>query len=100
MISSKTSEELRNIAKTSGWDLIHDLMLKDIIETSDGFYLERASGDIGYNNFLGKPNLSDTTMQRMANEINKLSLDAKSEVLNDLKEKFPDIYSKLPYFKH
>lgn len=96
MVSSGTRKELEEIARKDKWDLIDDLMLKDLIVTSDGFYLEREEGDVGYNRFLGKPNLSETVMQRMANEINQLSRLAKAEVLTTLKTRFPAIYDRLP----
>jgi hypothetical protein len=95
MISASTRKELEELARKDKWDLIQDLMLKDIIETSDGYYLERKDGEIGYDHFLGKPNLSNAVMQRMANEIKQLTTDAKFEVLATLMAKFPDVYKRL-----
>jgi hypothetical protein len=40
-------------------DLLHDCLgfgrLAEVTETSDGFFLGRARGDIGFNHFLGRP---------------------------------------------
>ena len=94
-LSHMAIEELKAQAKKSGFDLLHDLMLNDYIETSDGFYLRRDKGHVGYNAFVGKPNLNSTVIRRMKKEIEELSPETRKEVLTKIAMKFPDIASKI-----
>jgi hypothetical protein len=63
-------------------DLLHEIMgygnLEEVTETSDGFFLGRAKGDIGFNAFLGKP--SDIAKARTRALYGKLSPAEKSQV--------------------
>jgi len=88
-------EELKAQAKKSGFDLLHDLMLNDYIETSNGFYLRRDKGHIFYNNFVGKPNLNKKTVDKMKKEIEELTPETRKEVLTKIAMKFPDIAAKI-----
>lgn len=94
-LSKKAEEELTKQAKNDGWDLLHDLMLKDIVETSDDFYLEREPGDIGYNRFIGTPNLSEIVVSRFIGEIGRLSPAVRKEVIAKLMFKFPRLVDKI-----
>jgi len=94
-LSEETQKELREQARKGGWDLLHDLMLKDFIVTSDGFYMRRDPGHIGYDAFVGKPNLSETVIGRMRKEIEELSPASRYEVMVKLATKFPDVAEKL-----
>jgi len=94
-LSKKATEELKEQAKRSGFDLLHDLMLNDYIETSDGFYIRRDKGHVGYDAFMGKPNLNKTVVDRMKKEIEELTPETRKEVLTRIAQKFPDVASKL-----
>jgi len=94
-LSEEGQKELREQARKEGWDLLHDLMLKDFLVTSDGFYLRRDPGHIGYDAFVGKPNLNETVIGRMRKEIEELSPATRFEVMVKLATKFPDVAEKL-----
>jgi hypothetical protein len=94
-LSHMAIEELKAQAKKSGFDLLHDLMLNDYIETSDGFYLRRDKGHIFYDSFVGKPNLNKKIVDKMKREIEELTPETRKEVLTKIAMKFPDIASKI-----
>jgi len=94
-LSDRAVEELKEQAKKSGFDLLHDLMLNDYTETSDGFYLRRDKGHVGYDAFVGKPNLNSTVVDRMKKEIEELTPETRKEVLTAIAIKFPDVASKI-----
>jgi len=94
-LSHMAIEELKAQAKKSGFDLLHDLMLNDYIETSNGFYLRRDKGHIFYNNFVGKLNLNKKIVDKMKKEIEELTPETRKEVLTKIAMKFPDIASKI-----
>ena len=94
-LSEDGQAELLAQAKKNKYDLLHDLMLNDYTVTSDGFYLRRDPGHIGYDAFVGKPNLNDTVMGRMRTEIEELSPATRYEVMVKLATKFPEIAKKL-----
>jgi hypothetical protein len=98
-VSEKATKEVIEQAKTKGFDLIHQLVLCDITVTSDGFFLQRDEGDIGYNRFLGKPSLSGTVLGRMDDEILALSKDTQTEVWNALGSKYPSVWKALVRFR-
>ena len=70
-------------------DLLHDLLgfgrFAGVTQTSDGFFLAREHGDIGFNQFLGKP--SDNARGRSKELFNKLSKCSQGFVLATLKGK-------------
>jgi len=94
-LSDEAKEELIAQASKTGFDLIHDILLNDYIETSDGFYLRRDEGHVGYDAFVGKPNLSKTVVDRMKKEIEELTPETRKEVLTKIAMKFPDIVPKI-----
>jgi len=94
-LSKKATEELKEQAKRSGFDLLHDLMLNDYIRTDDGIYLRRDKGHVGYDSFVGKPNLNKTVVDRMKKEIEELTPETRKEVLTRIAQKFPDVASKI-----
>jgi len=94
-LSDKAKKELTEQAKKTGFDLLHDLMLNDYIETSDGSFLKRDKGHVGYDEFKGKPNLNKTVVERMKKEIEELSPETRNEVLNKIAISFPDIVPKI-----
>ena len=63
-------------------DLLHDVLgfgrFADVTMTSDGFFLGRKGGDIGYNDFLGKP--SEAAQQRARKTYEQLSPNIKAKV--------------------
>lgn len=63
-------------------DLLHEIMgfgqFTEVTETSDGFFLGRAKGDIGFNAFLGKP--SEIAKERTRKVYSKLSPAEKTQV--------------------
>ncbi len=67
-------------------DLLHDLLgfgrFAEVTLTSDGFFLGRAWGDIGFNQFLGEP--SAAAIARTQNLFKKLSKDHQQEILRAL----------------
>jgi len=95
VLSHMATEELKTQAKKTGFDLLHDLMLNDYIETSDGSFLRRDKGHVGYDAFVGKPNLNSTVVGRMKKEIEELSPETRKEVLTKIATKFPDIVPKI-----
>jgi len=70
-------------------DLLHDVLgfgrFAEVTETSDGFFLGRAHGDIGFNQFLGQP--SDAAKGRTKELFNKLSKCSQGFVIALLKAK-------------
>jgi len=94
-LSNRAVEELKEQAKKSGFDLLHDLMLNDYVRTDDGAYLRRDTGHVGYDSFVGKPNLSKTVVDRMKKEIEELTPETRKEVLTAIAMKFPDVASKI-----
>ena len=73
-------------------DLLHDLLgfgrFADITITSDGFFLGRRHGDIGYNDFLGQP--SNDAVNRTKALFKKLSSISQTKIIfYFLKKKFP-----------
>ena len=94
-LSNRAIRELKAQAKKTGFDLLHDLMLNDYIETSDGSFLKRNKGHVGYDEFKGKPNLNKVVIERMKNEIEELSPETRNEVLNKIAISFPDIVPKI-----
>jgi len=70
-------------------DLLHDVLgfgrFAEVTETSDGFFLAREHGDIGFNQFLGKP--SDAARGRTKELFNKLSKCSQGFVVALLKGK-------------
>src|SRR2546428_9665793 len=67
-------------------DLLHDLLgfgrFAEVTLTSDGFFLGRAWGDIGFNHFLGEP--SAVAIARTQTLFKKLSKDHQQELLRKL----------------
>ena len=67
-------------------DLLHDLLgfgrFAEVTLTSDGFFLGRAWGDIGFNHFLGTP--SAAAIGRTQTLFKKLSKDHQAELLRTL----------------
>ncbi len=67
-------------------DLLHDLLgfgrFAEITLTSDGYFLGRAWGDIGFNHFLGTP--SAAAIARTQTLFRKLSKDHQQEILRAL----------------
>ena len=67
-------------------DLLHDLLgfgrFAEITLTSDGYFLGRAWGDIGFNHFLGQP--SAAAIGRTQALFKKLSKDHQAELLRTL----------------
>jgi len=94
-LSDRATEELKEQAKRSGFDLLHDLMLNDYVRTEDGAYLRRDPGHVGYDSFVGQPNLNKTVVDRMKKEIEELTPETRKEVLTRIAQKFPDVASKL-----
>ena len=45
------------------------LGIADVIRTSDGFYMGRSPGDIGYNVFIGKPNPNEGPGRRRSRAV-------------------------------
>lgn len=73
-------------------DLLHDLLgfgrYTDITITSDGFFLGRQFGDIGYNDFLGQP--SNDAVKRTKVLFKKLSSSSQTKIIfYFLRKKFP-----------
>jgi len=72
----KLQEELKTIEPTI--DFLHEVcgcgQYAEITRTSDGFFLGRAHGDIGFNVFLGKP--SSIALARTRQYLKKLSPDS------------------------
>jgi hypothetical protein len=70
-------------------DLLHDVLgfgrFADVTVTSDGFFMGRKHGDIGYNEFLGKP--SDVAQQRARKTYEQLDPVTRSKVDASLKSK-------------
>jgi len=95
VLSHMAIEELKTQAKKTGFDLLHDLMLNDYIETSDGSFLRRDKGHVGYSAFVGKPNLNSKVVGRMKKGIEELTPKTRKEVLTKIAMKFPDIASKI-----
>jgi hypothetical protein len=64
-------------------DLLHDLLgfgrFAEITMTSDGFFLGRRHGDIGFNEFLGWP--SEAAIERTRNLFQKLSPKSQDRVV-------------------
>lgn len=62
-------------------DLAHDFTgcgrFQEATETSDGFFLGRARGDIGFNDFLGKP--SPRALENTKRIFNQLDNEGKIE---------------------
>jgi len=94
-LSDRAVEELKEQAKRSGFDLLHELMLNDYIRTDDGMYLRRDKGHVGYDSFIGTPNLNKTVVGRMKKEIEELTPETRKEVLTRIAMKFPDVASKI-----
>jgi len=94
-LSDRAVEELKEQAKKSGFDLLHDLMLNDYVRTDDGAYLRRDPGHVGYDTFVGQPNLNKTVIDRMKKEIGELTPETRKEVLTAIAMKFPDVASKI-----
>ena len=63
-------------------DLLHEILgfgrFSQVTETSDGFFLGRPYGAIGFDIFLGKP--SDVAKERTRKLYNKLSMIDKAKV--------------------
>lgn len=70
-------------------DLLHDVLgfgrFAEITMTSDGFFLGRARGDIGFNHFLGQP--SDAAKGRTKELFSKLSKCSQGYVLTVIRGK-------------
>jgi len=70
-------------------DLLHDVLgfgrFAEIYEDSAGIFLGRRAGDIGFNDFLGKP--SEAATQRTAELFNKLSKCSQEQVMMMLRAK-------------
>ena len=70
-------------------DLLHDVLgfgrFAEVTETSDGLFLAREHGDIGFNQFLGKP--SDNAKGRTKELFSKLSKCSQGFVIASLKGK-------------
>lgn len=70
-------------------DLLHDVLgfgrFAEITETSDRFFLGRKPGDIGFNEFLGRP--SDAAKRRTRELFQKLSECSQQQVLSVLRGK-------------
>ena len=64
-------------------DLLHDLLgfgrFAEITITADGFFLGRRHGDIGFNDFLGRPSQAAVNRTRLL--FQKLSPEAKTDVM-------------------
>ena len=67
-------------------DLLHDCLgfgrFAQVILTSDGFFLGRARGDIGFNCFLGNP--SPAAIARTQRLFGRLSNDHQQELIRQL----------------
>ena len=67
-------------------DLLHDCLgfgrLAQVIRTSDGFFLGRAWGDMGFNHFLGNP--SQAAVARTQRLFGRLSSDHQQELIRRL----------------
>jgi len=67
-------------------DLLHDCLgfgrFAQVIRTSDGFFLGRAWGDVGFNHFLGNP--SQTAIARTQRLFGSLSNDHQQELIRQL----------------
>ena len=67
-------------------DLLHDCLgfgrFAQVIRTSDGFFLGRAWGDMGFNHFLGNP--SQAAIARTQRLFGKLSNDHQQELIRQL----------------
>ena len=63
-------------------DLLHDLLgfgrFAEVTQTSDGFFLGRRAGDIGFDVFLGKP--SEAAKERTGELFKKLSECSQEQV--------------------
>ncbi|MEM0148275.1 MAG: hypothetical protein QXN16_00670 [Candidatus Micrarchaeaceae archaeon] len=94
-LSKKAKHELVEDAKKHKIDLLHQLMLDDFTVTSDGFFLRRPPGHIGYDEFMGKPNLNKNVLNRMRAEIDRLTPSTRFEVMTKLAFKFPTIAEKI-----
>ncbi len=55
--------------------------LVEFTRTSDGFYLARAEGDIGFNVWLGKPNPGRIGKEHSAKSWQRLSFGAQRQVI-------------------
>lgn len=68
-------------------DLLHDVLgfgrFAEVTETSDRFFLGRRPGDIGFNEFLGKP--SEAAKQRTTELFNKLSKCSQEQIMTMLR---------------
>ncbi len=53
----------------------------EFTRTSDGFYLARAEGDIGFNVWLGKPNAGSIGKEHSAKSWQRLSFGARKQVV-------------------
>lgn len=94
-LSTEAKKELMEQARKNKLDLIHQIMLDDFIETSDGSYLRRPPGHIGYDEFIGTPNLNETVLARMRQEIDEMTPATRYEVMVKLATKFPKIAEKI-----
>src|SRR5258707_1356147 len=67
-------------------DLLHDCLgfgrFAEVIVTSDGFFLGRARGDIGFNHFLGQP--SPAALERTWQLFLRLGIRHQTEVVRAL----------------
>jgi len=65
-------------------DLLHDLLgfgrFAETTMTSDGFFLGRRPGDIGFNEFLGWP--SEAAIERTRNLFQRLSPESQDRVVS------------------
>jgi len=76
-------------------DLLHDLLgfgrFSEVTITADGFFLGRRHGDIGFNDFLGRPRQASVNRTRLL--FQKLSPEAKKDVLRlFIRKGFPLAY--------
>lgn len=66
-------------------DLLHELLgygrFDAFTITGDGFWLAQAKGDLGFNHFMGKPNLSGEPALRLHKEYNALTQEEKRFVV-------------------
>ena len=84
-------------------DLLHDLLgfgrFAQVILTSDGLFLGRAWGDIGFNEFLGNP--SQAAITRTQRLFGKLSHDHQQELIRKLSASgIPPQFLGLPSTNH
>ena len=98
-LSPPATKELLEQLRKQPFDLLHQLMLCDITITSDGFFMQRDEGDIGYNRFLGKPSLNDTILGRMSSELDGLSKDTQTEIWNVLGQRYLPVWKAFTKYR-